>query len=142
MDRKNLARSIFSGVILFGSSALVAWFAVGAIRDPARFGPDYEEGDWREVIGDDRLPPIVLYSMPDCQACRSMKTFLAQECVVVVERPLNNSSINREQFAKLGEESVPVLIVEERKFVGFSPDALRRSLDWTELEKDCSRNGI
>lgn len=142
MDRKSVVRSTLSGVLVFGTSALVAWLAVGVIRDPARFGPDYEVGNWREVIGDERLPPVVMYSMPNCQACRSMKAFLAQECVVFVERPLNDSGIHQEQFSKLGEDSVPVLIAKERKFVGFSPDALRRSLDWTQLEKDCTQSGI
>lgn len=71
---------------------------------------------------------VVMYSTAQCPACDQAKQYFAQRGVTVEVRDLQQSKAAAEEFQRLGGRGVPLIMVGEKRFDGFSPQALDQVL--------------
>lgn len=76
------------------------------------------------------MPRVVVYTMDGCPVCARAKEYLAGRGVDYEERNVSRSEEHyRELVEGMGLRSVPVIIVDGERLVGFDEPVLRRLLE-------------
>lgn len=108
-----------------GISSLVVMY----VRNPSLFAPRVESGDWHAVLNEPASSRVLVYSLSTCPACQETKALLDRHCVVYLDRDLGSSESPRRQFELLKGQSVPVIVIGDRKITGHHPDEILDALD-------------
>lgn len=86
-----------------------------------------------ESIGTDEVSAgateVVLYSASWCGNCDRARAWFQQNDVPFVEYDVEDSRKGRGDFAAMGGKAVPVIVVGDRKMVGFSPERFEQLYD-------------
>lgn len=67
---------------------------------------------------------VVMYTTSHCPACKAAKQYFAQKGVSYDEIDVETSRSGYEEFKKLGGQSVPLIMVGDKRLEGFNPTAL------------------
>jgi glutaredoxin len=71
---------------------------------------------------------VVMYTTSHCPACTAARQYLAQKGVRYQEIDVETSREGAEAFRKLGGHGVPLILVDDKRMEGFSPQALEAAL--------------
>lgn len=104
--------------------ALLTVAAVAATTACTRRAP-VDQAAVRATVGDE---PVVLLSATWCGYCRKLRTDLDRWGVRYREYDVENSAEGARAAGLLHSAGVPVLLVGERRFVGYVPQRIRQSL--------------
>lgn len=104
--------------------ALLTVAAVAALAACTRPAP-VDQAAVRAVVGDD---PVVLLSATWCGYCRKLRADLDRWGVRYREYDVEDSPEGERAAGLLRSSGVPVLLVGERRFVGYVPKQIRQSL--------------
>jgi glutaredoxin len=105
--------------------------------------PDAQQVEEKPIQGGSLLPgaedasadaarqyPIVLYSVPACDACSAARAYLQERGVPFTEYNVNgNPELQKKMKDKVGELSVPTLTVGEKIMKGYVRSLLEGELD-------------
>jgi glutaredoxin len=80
----------------------------------------------RALVGDAR---VVLLSASWCGFCRRARADFRAWGVRFSEYDIETSDVGRRAYARIGESGVPILLIGERQFHGYSPARVRHLLD-------------
>ena len=73
---------------------------------------------------------VEVYIYEDCPWCKKLLDFLRTHDIAYEEKNIANAEFAEELFAKSGQETVPVTIIEGKEpILGFEPETLREQLD-------------
>ncbi len=89
--------------------------------------PAYIQGDYSAYYPDSKSN-VVLYGTTSCPYCIQARAFLRERNIPFIDRDVANSSQGRREFAQLGKQAVPVILVGERLLTGFNPAHLESAL--------------
>lgn len=79
----------------------------------------------RSAVGEQ---PVVLLSASWCGYCSKLRTDLDRWGVPYAEYDVEGSEPGTRAFSLLGGRGVPILLVNEQRFVGYVPNQIRDSL--------------
>ncbi|HTD05972.1 glutaredoxin family protein [Undibacterium sp.] len=82
-------------------------------------GP-FKNGDYSTHIKSSPYK-LTLYGTSTCQHCQSARAYLRQAGVPFNDSIIDQSSEAAKLYQQLGEQAVPVLVSENKIFVGFNP---------------------
>lgn len=103
---------------------LLAGAAFAALAACTRQAP-VDQSAVRAVVGRE---PVVLLSATWCGYCRKLRADLDRWGVRYREYDVENSAEGARAAGLLRTAGVPVLLVGDRRFVGYVPERIRRSL--------------
>lgn len=66
-------------------------------------------------------PKVIIYSTSWCGPCKAAKAYFKQQGIPYTDYDIEKSRRGKREYDKLGEKSVPVILVNGKKMVGFSP---------------------
>jgi glutaredoxin 3 len=90
-------------------------------------------GDFSAHIA--KLPqPVTLYGTSTCPHCQAARAYLTKAGIAFNDQLIDQSQSAREQYSKLDESGVPVLVSQSKLIVGFNAKA------YDELLKPASPN--
>jgi glutaredoxin len=70
---------------------------------------------------------VVIYTTPTCPACKAAKEYMDSKGITYQEVNVEQSP-GAEEFQRMGGNAVPVIVVGDKRMVGFNPDALQAML--------------
>lgn len=89
--------------------------------------PSYSEGDFTAYYPDAKTR-VVVYGTATCPYCIKARAYLNERHVAFGDFDLSTSEKVRTDFAKLGGTKVPVILIGNRRLVGFDKDAIDAAL--------------
>jgi glutaredoxin len=103
-------------------------------RPPPDSGYQVEEKSMRSQGGEGEtpanLPPVVLYSAPNCSSCDQARDYLKKRRVAFTEKnAIGDLKVQEELKKKAGALTVPVLLVGEKVMKGYLESILEGELD-------------
>jgi glutaredoxin len=103
-------------------------------RPPSESGYQVEEKSMRSQAGDGEtpadLPPVVLYSAPNCPGCDNAREYLKRRQVSFTEKnAASDPKVQAELKKKAGALTVPVLTVGDKIMKGYLESLLEGELD-------------
>ena len=69
---------------------------------------------------------VVLYSTTWCGYCRKARDYFRQQDIPFDEYDVENSPRGKQDYARMGAQGVPVILVGRQRLNGFSPAAFER----------------
>ncbi len=76
----------------------------------------------------DRPPQVVMYGTSSCPACKMARAYFYQHDIPYVEHDIEWSSKAKREFRKLGGRGVPLILIGNEKFMGWSAYAVEAAL--------------
>jgi mycoredoxin len=117
-------------IFLLGA-LLLAGMMLGA---PARnlyarwFPPQaFVQGDFHSLRVDPSVV-VMLFGTSTCSYCKAARTFFAGRNIAFSDFVIDQSTDAQRRFATLHSEVVPVVIVGERKIIGWQPQVVQEAL--------------
>ena len=101
----------------------------GASLLPGLFRPAYVEGDYSSYFPNPKAK-VVMYGTAWCDYCAKTRAHFKANKVEFIDLDIEKSELARQQHQALGGGGVPVVLVGNRKIIGFNAPAL------TEAVKD------
>ncbi|MGF6275730.1 mycoredoxin [Massilia sp. UYP11] len=89
--------------------------------------PAYATGDYSAYYPDKKTN-VVLYGTTSCPYCIQARSFLRERNIAFIDHDVASSDQGRREFARLGKEAVPVILVGGRMLTGFNRDHLEAAL--------------
>lgn len=89
--------------------------------------PAYTTGDYSAYYPDQKSN-VVLYGTSSCSYCIQARKYLRERNIPFIDRNIADSDQSRREFAQLGKNAVPVILVGERMLTGFNRDHLEAAL--------------
>ena len=120
---------IVCGSIFLACSALGAWAGprLGTLYAQVFPKPAYTVGDYAALHAATGKR-VVVFTTSTCPYCAQTRALLAQERVDYIDFVVDRSPAADRLFQKMEEPGVPVLIVGDRKIVGFRQDTILQAL--------------
>jgi mycoredoxin len=110
---------------------LIAGMTLGAPAHDlyARWFPPqaFTQGDFRSLRADPSIV-VMVFGTSTCPYCKAARTFFAEQNIAFTDFVIDQSTDARRRFATLHSEAVPVVIVGERKIIGWQPQAVQDAL--------------
>jgi glutaredoxin len=72
---------------------------------------------------------VVIYTTLRCPHCQHLKRWLKKNQVPFLDFNVAKPGKMQKQFFKLGGQTVPMIMVGDRQFVGFNPNQLKHVLE-------------
>jgi glutaredoxin len=72
---------------------------------------------------------VVIYTTLRCPHCQHLKRWLKKNQIPFLDFNVAKPGKMQKQFFKLGGQSVPMIMVGDRQFVGFNPNQLKSALE-------------
>jgi glutaredoxin 3 len=129
MLRQTRSSELIGALGWFLLSACLAWVVMTYLRNPSFFTPQVETGDWHAILDEPGSRNVLVYSLSTCPACRETKALLDRHCVGYLDRDVGTPGSSRRQFEILKGQSVPVIVIGNRKITGYHPDEILDALD-------------
>ncbi|WP_123071313.1 glutaredoxin family protein [Massilia aurea] len=92
------------------------------------FKPAYSTGDYSAYYPDANTR-VVLYGTETCPYCIQARAYLRERAIPFIDRNVDSSDQGRRDFASLGKQAVPVILVGDRLLTGFNKKHLDAALD-------------
>lgn len=89
--------------------------------------PGYVEGNYAEFFPD-KQTRVVVYGSATCTFCAKTREYFQQNRIAFSDVDVTNTAIKQEKLAQIGIESVPVVLIGNRKIRGFHPDQFDAAL--------------
>ena len=89
--------------------------------------PRYVEGNYAEFFPDERIQ-VVVFGSTTCTFCAKTREYFQQNSIAFTDIDVENTVIAEEKLAQIGIESVPVVLIGNRKIRGFHPDEFEAAL--------------
>ncbi len=116
------------GAIILAASALIGYMGM-RFGLSGGFAPAYETGDFRAFLPQEGSGvEVAVYGTSTCPACAATRAYLMRSRVAFNDFDVQMSPDARKRFVSLGGSQVPVIIVRNRKFVGFRESVLQSTL--------------
>ncbi len=71
-------------------------------------------------------PKVVIYTTSWCGPCKTAKAWFKKQGIAFTEYDIEKSRRGKREYDKLGEKSVPVILVNGQKMVGFNPQRFKQ----------------
>lgn len=72
---------------------------------------------------------VVIYTTLKCPHCQHLKRWLKRNRVPFLDFNVAKPGKMQKQFFALGGQSVPMIVIGDRQFVGFNPNQLKSVLE-------------
>jgi glutaredoxin len=72
---------------------------------------------------------VVIYTTLRCPHCQHLKRWLKRNQIPFLDFNVAKPGKMQKQFFNLGGQSVPMIMVGDRQFVGFNPNQLKNALE-------------
>lgn len=115
----------FLSYVLILAAGLGIGASVPHVVDALKSG--YTTGDYSAYFPDQKSN-VVLYGTASCPYCAQARAFLRERKIAFIDHDLSTSEKGRAEFALLGKDAVPVILVGERLLTGFNPGRLEAAL--------------
>ncbi len=89
--------------------------------------PGYVEGNYAEFFPDEQIQ-VVVYGSTTCTFCGKTREYFQQNRIAFSDVDVANTDMSKEKLAQIGIESVPVVLIGNRKIRGFHPDQFDAAL--------------
>jgi glutaredoxin len=118
---KNLA---LYALILAGGLA-IGHYVPEAVR---MLKPKYSEGNFAAYYPDAKAR-VVVYGTATCPYCAKTRAYLKERNIAFNDFDVDKTDKGKRDFAELGGKAVPVILIGNRKLVGFDQSAIDAALD-------------
>ena len=108
---------------------LAAGLAVGVAvaKAPALFKKDFVQGDYSAYLTEHKAK-VVLYGTQTCPFCAKARAYFKENGIAYADLDIGKPGRERDEFAKLGGNGVPLLLIGERRIDGFRPATIDAAL--------------
>lgn len=89
--------------------------------------PGYVEGNYTEFFPDKQIQ-VVVYGSTTCTFCAKTRDYFQQNRIAFSDVDVTNTGMSKEKLAQIGIESVPVVLIGNRKIRGFHPEQFEAAL--------------
>ena len=120
MTAKSTIKTIASYALIL---ALGLAGGYGATFVPGLFKKSYVEGDYAAYFPNPKIK-VVLYSTAWCGYCAKTREHFKANNIDFFELDIEKSELARKQHQALGGGGVPVLLIGNRKIIGFNAPAI------------------
>ena len=117
-------KSFLVMVLIVGLGLLSGWAVVKA---PDWIKSPYQEGDYSRYL-DKAKVPVVLYGTSTCPYCKEAKAMFERLNVSYIEHDITQSEQGKNDFAELGGNAVPLLLIGNRRIEGFQEKVIQEAL--------------
>lgn len=116
-------------LVAFGVLFVIAGIAAGGAVMQTRllFAPDYRTGDYRMLLAK-QGPQVAIYGTSWCTACSKARETLDALGVEYSDFDIETSDEAKQKFMSTGESAVPLIIVQDRMFIGVDESALKSTI--------------
>jgi mycoredoxin len=116
-------------VLLAYAMILVAGVACGyvAINLPNWLKSPYTEGNFQAYFPDSKTQ-VVVYGTKSCQFCAKTREYLKSANVAFADLDIEGTEKAKAEFMKLGGGGVPLILIGNRRIVGFNKAVIEESL--------------
>jgi glutaredoxin len=90
--------------------------------------PKYSEGNFAAYYPNARTQ-VVVYGTATCPFCAKTRAYLKERNIAFGDFDVDKSDKGRHDFGELGGKAVPVILIGNRKLVGFDQKAIEAALD-------------
>lgn len=80
-------------------------------------------GDWSK-FGVTESHNIVAFTATWCDACKSFKQYMAENSIAYINKDIEQNPLLTEQLNKYGAKSLPIILINDKIYQGFSDDML------------------
>lgn len=77
------------------------------------------------------IPEVVIYTATWCGVCQTAKKWMRSNAIAYTEYDVENDERGRRDFSSFNAEGVPVIVVGERRSVGFDPGWIKEAMKAT-----------
>lgn len=92
------------------------------------FTPKYTEGNFTAYYPD-ATTHVAVYGTATCPFCAKARAYLKARRVAFGDFDVDTSDKGKHDFAQLGSKAVPVILIGNRRLVGFDKKAIDAALD-------------
>jgi mycoredoxin len=89
--------------------------------------PAYVEGNYADFFPNKQIQ-VVVYGSATCTFCAKTRDYFQQNRIAFSDVDVANTDMSKEKLAQIGIESVPVVLIGNRKIRGFHPDQFEAAL--------------
>jgi glutaredoxin len=90
--------------------------------------PSYSEGNFKAYYPDAKIR-VVVYGTDTCPFCAKTRAYLKERNIAFGDFDVDKTEKGKRDFGELGGKSVPVILIGNRKLVGFNQKAIDAALD-------------
>jgi glutaredoxin len=90
--------------------------------------PSYSEGNFAAYYPNAQTQ-VVVYGTATCPFCAKTRAYLKERNIAFGDFDVDKTDKGKRDFGQLGGESVPVILIGNRKLVGFNQKAIDAALD-------------
>jgi len=124
MLAKTAKNLVLYALILAGGLA-IGHYVPEAVR---MLKPKYSEGNFTAYYPDAKTQ-VVVYGTSTCPFCAKTRAYLKERNIAFSDFDVDKSDKGRRDFGELGGQSVPVILIGNRKLVGFDPKTIDAALN-------------
>jgi len=108
---------------------LAAGLAVGVAvaKAPALFKKEFVQGDYSAYLKEHKAK-VVLYGTETCPYCAKARAYFKENGIAYADLDIGKPGQARDEFAKLGGNGVPLLLIGDRRIEGFNPNSITAAL--------------
>jgi glutaredoxin len=117
---KNLA--VYAAIL--GGGLAIGHYLPQAVR---MVMPKYSEGNFNAYYPDAKTK-VVVYGTETCPYCARTRAYLKERNIAFSDFDVNKSEKGKHDFGELGGKAVPVILIGDRKLVGFDREAIDAAL--------------
>jgi glutaredoxin len=118
------AKNLVLYALILASGLAIGHYVPEAVR---MFKPKYSEGNFTAYYPDARTQ-VVVYGTETCPFCAKTRAYLKERNVAFGDFDVDKSDKGKRDFGELGGKSVPVILIGNRKLVGFDQKAIDAAL--------------
>ncbi len=123
MFAKTAKNLVLYALILAGGLA-IGHYVPEAVR---MLKPKYSEGNFAAYYPDARTQ-VVVYGTATCPFCAKTRAYLKERNIAFGDFDVDKSDKGKRDFGQLGGQSVPVILIGNRKLVGFDKKTIDAAL--------------
>jgi mycoredoxin len=123
------AKNLLVYALILAGGLAIGHYVPEAVR---MFKPKYSEGNFAAYYPDARTR-VVVYGTETCPFCAKTRAYLKGRNIAFGDFDVDKSDKGKHDFGELGGKSVPVILIGNRKLVGFDQKAIDAALDQLKL---------
>ncbi|WKE65144.1 glutaredoxin family protein [Gallaecimonas kandeliae] len=119
----SLKNHLKSGVVYLGIFAGCAGIGWAAAQLPHWLKPNYTTGNFT-ALHSRFEEPVILFGTSWCPYCAKTRKLLQEHKIPFHEINVEGSDVERADYKKMNAQSIPVLVIGDRKIDGYRPEAI------------------
>jgi len=105
------------GILGYEMPKIIAWFKPGySIAENTKYFPNPNT-------------KVVIYTTSWCPFCQKTRDYLKSKNVPFAELDIEQNEVGKAQYSEFGTEAIPVVLIGNRRILGFKPDVFEDSLN-------------